>query len=163
LLDALPRTPNGKVDRQALPSADKSRPPIDAEFAAPEDRLEEDLARLCESTLGIHPIGVRDNLFDLGIDSLSMLTLVMEIERVFGKPFPPGRLLVTPTIAELAATLRNGDCSDSWSSLLPVQPGGDKPPFFWLHGDASTIVLSRDLGPSQPFYALDHQSQDGQL
>jgi amino acid adenylation domain-containing protein len=161
LLGALPRTPNGKIDRQALPSPGQSRPPMDAEFAAPEDRLEEELAQLCESTLGIQPIGVRDNLFDLGIDSLSMLTLTMEIERVFGNHLPPGRLFVTPTIAELAATLRSGDCPDSWSSLLPIQAVGDKPPFFWLHGDGSTIVLSRYLGPNQPFYALDHQSQDG--
>jgi amino acid adenylation domain-containing protein len=161
LLGALPRTPNGKIDRQALPSPDQSRPPMDAEFAAPKDRLEEDLAQLCESALGIHPIGVRDNLFDLGIDSLSMLTLVMEIERVFGSHLPTGRLFVSPTIAELAATLRSGDCPDSWSSLLPIQPVGDKPPFFWLHGDGSTIVLSRCLGPNQPFYALDHQAQDG--
>jgi hypothetical protein len=47
------------------------------------------------------------------------------------------------------------------SSLVPIQPTGTKPPFFWIHGDSSAFFLSRYLGPDQPFYTLDHQSQDG--
>jgi len=48
-----------------------------------------------------------------------------------------------------------------WSSLLPVQTEGTKPPFFLIHGDGSTIFLSRYLGLDWPIYGLEHQSQDG--
>jgi thioesterase domain-containing protein len=48
-----------------------------------------------------------------------------------------------------------------WSALAPIQPRGSKPPFFWVHGDASTGFLATYLGTDQPLYGLEHQSQDG--
>lgn len=160
-LDALPLTVRGKVDRQALPTPSHARPVLRAEFAAPRDQLERDLAQLCESILGIRPIGAEDNLLDLGLDSLTILRLVAQIEDRLGKHFPPARLFGSPTVAQLASLLRDSECSDSWSSLVPVHPSGTKPAFFWIHLGFGAPSLSRYLGPDQPFYVLEHQSQDG--
>jgi thioesterase domain-containing protein len=51
--------------------------------------------------------------------------------------------------------------SPSWSSLVPIQAGGSRPPFFWIHGENSTVFLPRFLGPDQPIYGVFHQSRDG--
>jgi thioesterase domain-containing protein/acyl carrier protein len=160
-VDALPLSPHGKVDRHALPLPNATRPRRDPNaFALPADELEQTLIRMCETVLKVQPIGKDENLFDLGIDSLTVLRLIAEIERKFEKHLPPAALFSTPTITELAVLLRNEPIR-SWSSLVPIQTTGNKPPFFWIHGDYSSVPLSRALGPDQPFYVLEHQAQDG--
>lgn len=160
-LEALPLTPTGKLDRRALPNPGQSRPGLDKAFVAPQDPMELQLTKIWEKILGIQPIGVKDNFFDLGGDSLRAVQLITQIERLFGKPTSPAILFRSPTIAQLASILREGKWAASWSSLVPVQTGGSKPPFFWIHGDNTTALLPHYLGPDQPLYGLEHQSQDG--
>ncbi|HEY7322580.1 MAG TPA: alpha/beta fold hydrolase [Candidatus Binatia bacterium] len=160
-LEALPLTPTGKLDRQALPKPDQSRPGLDTVFVAPQNSMELQLTKIWEKILGIHPIGARDNFFDLGGNSLRAVQLVTQIEKLCGKPIPPAILFRWPTIAQLASALREEKWPASWSSLVPVQTGGPKFPFFWIHGDNSTALLPRYLGLDQPLYGLEHQSQDG--
>ena len=161
VLERLPLTPHGKVDRQALPAPDDCRSGHTTRFVAPADDLERQLASICESILGVHPVGVEDNLFDLGLDSLKALRLIEQCERRLGSHLPPATLFASPTLAQLAVAVRESSVRETWSSLLPIQPEGDRPPFFWIHGDCSNPYLSRYLGPDQPLYALEHQSQDG--
>jgi amino acid adenylation domain-containing protein len=160
-MGALPITANGKVDRMALPDADSGRPSLDVRFTAPRTPLERTLVTICEATLGTTPIGVHDNLFDLGLDSLDLLRLVAQIEQESGRYLRPAALFGAPTVASLASMLSDAIRSGSRSSLVPIQTAGNKPPFFWIHGDASAVPLSRHMGRDQPFYALDHQGQDG--
>ena len=160
-LDALPLTGTGKVDRRALPKGDESRPALDKAFVAPQDPIELRLTKIWEKILGIQPIGVKDNFFDLGGDSLRAVQVITQIERVFGKPIPLAILFYWPTIAQLASILGEEKRLASWSSLVPVQTGGSKLPFFWIHGDHSTALLPYYLGPDQPLYELEHQSEDG--
>jgi amino acid adenylation domain-containing protein len=160
-LNALPRTPAGKPDRQALSQPNEWKPPLKAEFVPPQDQLERDLAHMCEAALQVHPIGIRDNLFDLGADSLTVVALVSQIEASLNTHMAPVTLMQAPTIEQLAAILRKTKRSGVWSSLVPIQPTGSKPPFFWVHGDISNAFLPRYLGADQPFYGLGHQSQDG--
>ncbi len=160
-LDAFPLSPHGKIDRRALTPADEGpRHRIEKRVVAPRDELERSLVRISEMVLGVQPIGRDDDLFDLGIDSLTVLRLIAEFERRLGQHLAPAALFSTRTIAQLAALLRNHS-TESWSSLVRIQPTGSKPPFFWIHGDYSSVSLSRFLGPGQPFYALEHQGQDG--
>jgi amino acid adenylation domain-containing protein/FkbM family methyltransferase len=56
---------------------------------------------------------------------------------------------------------RRWPASDSWSSLVALQPHGSKPPLFWIHGENSNAFLPRHLGPEQPLYGVLHQSRDG--
>ena len=140
------------------------RPPVQLDARGePTDQVERDLSRLLETILGVHPVGVRDDLFDLGLDSLGILLLVAEIEQGFGIKVPPSRFFDAPTISELAVSLRGGQGDRAWSSLVPVHRAGTRQPFFWVHGDMSTPFLSRVLGSDQPFYGLEHQAQDGRL
>ena len=65
-LESLPVTPNGKVDRRALPAPGNARPELDMTYVIPQSDIEEQLARIWEEVLDVRPIGIHDNFFDLG-------------------------------------------------------------------------------------------------
>ncbi len=154
-----PRTPNGKTDRRALPAPDASATARD-DVVAPRDELERRLVAAWEEVLGIRPIGVTDNFFDLGVDSLTAARLFARIERDFGTKLPLAPVFRAPTVSALADLLRGDATAGSrrWSSLVPIQPKGAATPIFGVHGGAGTILLfhelSRQLGDDQPFYGL---------
>jgi amino acid adenylation domain-containing protein len=160
-LEAFPLTPNGKVDRQALPAPGQAHSEPEGSFVAPRDTLECELAKIWEKILGIQPIGVEDNFFELGGHSLLAARLFAQIEKAFGKHLPLATLFQAPTVEQLASIIRQDGWLLPWSSLVPVQPSGSKAPFFWVHGDSSDVLLPRYLGLDQPLYGLQHQSQDG--
>ena len=160
-LEALPLTATGKVDRRALPDPGKGRPELETIYVPPQSDLEEKLAKIWGNVLSLDRVGVNDNFFDLGGDSLLAVRLIASIEEGFGKQLIPAKVFQSPTIAELATSLCQEKQPASWSSLIPVQPNGPKPPFFWVHGDLSNSFLPRYLGWDQPLYGLEHQSQDG--
>jgi amino acid adenylation domain-containing protein len=156
-LQAFPLTPNGKVDRNALPEPVRERSTGD-ELIAPGTDMERRLASIWERELGIHPIGVTDNFFDLGVTSIVAATLFAAIERDLGDGLPLGAIFRAPTIRKLATLIEDGKGSSRWTSLVPIQPQGSRPPIFCIHGGAGTILhlqrLAGRLGPEQPFYGL---------
>ena len=168
LIKSLPLTPNGKVDRRELPAPDALRPVLEGTFTGPRDKVERWLTGIWEEILGIHPIGVRDNFFDLGGHSLLAARLFARIEKVFAQSLPMSTLFHAPTIEQLAGVLRGEKEKDSssWTSLMPIQPGGSQPPFFCVHGGHGRTLtfgtLSRHLGPDQPFYAFQARGIDGE-
>jgi acyl carrier protein len=103
-LDTLPRTPNQKVDRLALPAPT----PSDGAgcHVAPRDELERQLATIWERELNIAPIGITDNFFHLGGDSLLAVRLFSQIEKALGTSLPVATLFTAQTIEQLAAILR---------------------------------------------------------
>ena len=165
ILEALPLTPGGKVDRRALPMPDHIRPELEKAFVAPRDMLELQLTKVWEKVLGTQPIGVSDNFFDLGGHSLLALRLFAQIEKVLGKNLPLATLFQAPTVEQLAGILRQQGWSPSWSSLVPIQPGGSKPPFFCAHAAGGSVLFYRDLarrlGPDQPFYGFQPRRLNG--
>jgi acyl carrier protein len=78
---------------------------LTGEYAAPETQLERALAQLWSERLRIHPIGVRDDFFELGGDSLLAADLALAVDRAFGVEVPAAVLFTSPTIAELARAL----------------------------------------------------------
>lgn len=163
-LGKMPLTPNGKVDRRALPAPDQANLAPTGTFAAPKDAVESQLVEMWESVLGVRPIGVKDNYFELGGHSLVAVKLMNRIEEAFGRTLPIATLLETPTIEQLAAILRRKGWTPPWSCLVPIQTRGSKPPFFCIHGINGAVVrfhdLSQYLGPDQPFYGLQAQGLD---
>jgi amino acid adenylation domain-containing protein len=157
VLDAFPLTPNGKVDRKALPEPVRKRS-SSGELIAPRTELESRLASIWERELGIHPIGVTDNFFDLGVTSMVAATLFAAIERDLGDGLALGAIFRAPTIEQLAKLIEDDKGSSRWTSLVPIQPLGSRPPIFCVHGGAGTILhlqpLAGKLGPEQPFYGL---------
>jgi amino acid adenylation domain-containing protein len=164
-LEALPLTSNGKVDRRALPAPELSRPDLREVYVAPRDPLEEQLVKACEKVLARKPVGIRDNFFALGGDSLLAVRLFAQIENRFGKKLPLATLFKSPTIEQLAQVLRGTESKHTWSSLVPAQPKGSLPPLFCIHaGGANVLIyrpLARHLGTDQPVYALQARGLDG--
>jgi len=158
ILKSMPLTPNGKVNRSALPAPDQADLAAQAEFAAPRDAVESRLVQIWEAVLQVAPIGVRDNYFELGGHSLLAVKLMHRIEEAFGKNLPLSTLLQAPTVEQLAAILRQKGSLPPWSCLVPIQSAGSKPPFFCSHGANGAVIrfhaLARHLGPDQPFYGL---------
>jgi thioesterase domain-containing protein/acyl carrier protein len=165
LLAGLPRTPHGKLDRSALPLPDQARPQLEESFVAPRDELEVRMTKIWERILGIHPVGLKDNFFDLGGHSLLAVSLFTEIEKTFGKHLPLATLFQAPTIEQLAYVLRDEGWSPLWSSLVPIQSSGSKPPFFCVHANGGHVFFYRDLarhlGPDRPVYGLQAVGLDG--
>jgi len=159
-LPSLPLS-NGKLDRTALPSPDNQRPAMSHPYALPQTAEEQKLVQLWEEVLDVRPIGIHDDFFDLGGHSLLASRLFIQIERVFGKQLPMATLFYAPTVEQLAGILSQDRWSAPWSLLVPIQPSGSKPPFFWVSGESSDAVLPRYLGKDQPLYALMHQCHDG--
>lgn len=161
-LDSLPLTSNGKIDRDALPDPEPAR----SGAHPPRDRLELCLATIWEEVLKLRPVGIRDDFFELGGDSILALELVSQVESVCGQRLPISALLEAPTVARQAAILRDASWSPAWPAIVALQPHGDRPGFFCAAG-AGTDVLSlaelpRHLGHDQPFYGLQPPGQDGQ-
>ncbi len=163
LLEAMPKTPNGKVDKRALPVPTAADFAATQEYVAPTNDLQTQLARIWETVLDKKPVGIRDNFFELGGHSLLAARLMHRIEQQVGQRLPLALLLQAPTIEQLSILM--GEGSSSWSSLVPLQPKGSRPPFFCVHGVGGNVVgfrdLVRHLGPDQPFYALQPQGLDG--
>src|SRR5690606_13260615 len=97
-LEALPLTPNGKVDRRALPAPDGQRLDVGDEYAAPRNELEEATAGIWMQVLGIDRVGVHDDFFRLGGDSIVAIQLLGRLRRRFGVHLPVQELLARPTI-----------------------------------------------------------------
>ncbi|HKB68260.1 MAG TPA: amino acid adenylation domain-containing protein [Pyrinomonadaceae bacterium] len=165
-LDALPLTPNRKLDRRALPIPDQVRQDRRSEFTAPRSAIEQTLANIWQEMLAVEQVGVHDNFFELGGHSLLAVRLFAVIEKKFGKRLPLATLFQAPTVAQVAALLKTESRSAAWSSLVPIQPLGPKQPFFCVHAVGGNVLeyydLARLLGPDQPFYGLQSRGLDGQ-
>ena len=105
----LPRTPSGKIDRKALPAPDVKRPDLDVAFAAPTTAVQKTLANVWADLLGIDRVGIDDNFFDLGGNSLLSIQCVAQLEG-HGLKLPIVKLYQHPTIRACAAFLE-GDAS----------------------------------------------------
>jgi pyochelin synthetase len=164
-IDEFPLTPNGKVDRKALPAVTVATE-APSEKAMARDLLEVQLTRLWERILNVHPVGLRDNFFDLGGNSLMAVRLFSELRKMTGRAMALSTLFQAPTVEKLAEILRADLPSNRWSSLVIVRPEGSRPPFFCVHAAGGNILIYRDLaerlGDDQPFYGLQSQGLDGE-
>jgi len=161
-MDSFPLTPNGKVDRRALPAPETGEA---SNYLAPRDEFETKMARLWAQVLGKASVGVRDDFFDLGGHSLLALRLISRIEREFDRKLTITALLQAPTVEQLVRLMREE--KTSWSPLVILQPEGAKPPFFFVHGLGGTVMrfhdLARYMAPDQPFLSFQAQGMDGNL
>jgi amino acid adenylation domain-containing protein/non-ribosomal peptide synthase protein (TIGR01720 family) len=160
-LDSMPLTPNGKIDRKALPapSADTA-----ARQLVPRDVMELQLLQHWEEVLDVRPIGLEDNFFELGGHSLLAVRLMGHIQQTFGRQLPLSTLFQASTVKELAQVLRE-QSDQTWSSLVPIKPTGTSAPLFILPGTGGNVMyyyqLSAYLGAEQPVYGLQPPGLDG--
>ncbi|MEV4423758.1 amino acid adenylation domain-containing protein [Streptomyces sp. NPDC049602] len=158
VLDELPLSDNGKVNRAALPAPDE----IAAEgagFVAPRDEVERRLAEIWAEFFGVTEIGVTASFFELGGDSLLAVRLMARIARGLGRSLPLSSLFARPTIELLAQAVREaGDGDAGRKALVPVRTGGSRTPLVFVHPVGGDVLcyaeLAELLGDDQPFYAL---------
>jgi amino acid adenylation domain-containing protein len=160
-----PLTPNGKVDRKELPAPAVTDFEGQGEYVAPRNDTERKLVALWEEILGMRPISVTANFFDLGGRSILAARLFTRILRSFGKELPLSTLFHSPTVEQLAKDLEPSSTADNYSTLVAIQPRGTKTPFFCVHGGAGSTLflhpLAHALGGDQPFYGIEPEGMDG--
>jgi amino acid adenylation domain-containing protein/FkbM family methyltransferase len=111
LLEALPLTTNGKLDRKALPAPGGERPAWEGEYVAPRTPLEELLAGVWAELLGLERVGVDDNFFALGGHSLLATQLLARLLTIFKTELPLIAVFQSPTVAEFAGAVRAHEAS----------------------------------------------------
>ena len=101
-LEAFPLTPNGKIDRNALPPPDGERPQLDQGFVEPRTEIEELIAQIWREILKLDKIGIHDNFFELGGHSLLATRVVARLQSNFHVDLALRKLFELPTVAGLA-------------------------------------------------------------
>ncbi len=123
------------------------------------------VAAIWAEVLGLPAVGVRDDFFAIGGDSMLAAIIVTRlIERLGQRELPLATFLWAPTVERYARGLDTGSWGVPTSALLPIQPDGGRPPFFFVHIDDEIIgpaALRRTLDPDQPLYGLRAMGMDG--
>ena len=150
MLNNLPLTPNGKVDRRALPAPGQSRPQLGRAFVAPRNELERFLADKWREVLGIEEVGIYDDFFDIGGESLKGAILVNKLQQELGEMLQVVSIFDAPNIAAFADYL-NKDCPDAVSRLLGNEPQHEKAPAVIERIDSNKVAeLRRLIRPLPP-------------
>ncbi|MEO7931567.1 MAG: AMP-binding protein [Chthoniobacterales bacterium] len=165
-LPAFPVLANGKLDRVQLARIGAER--LRQETLAPPDSTDPlivQLTRIWQAALRLERIGLDDDFFDLGGDSLAAAAIFTEVERSLRRHLPVSILLKAPTIQRLANHLRSGGWTKSELRLIPLQLEGNGPPIFCVPGAGTEALalrfLAAHLGNGQPFFAFQPQGLDG--
>ncbi|HEV2348031.1 MAG TPA: amino acid adenylation domain-containing protein [Actinocrinis sp.] len=163
-----PLTTSGKIDRRALPKPSAERD--GADYLAPRDEVELEVARIWEEVLDVRPVGLRDRFFDLGGHSLLVLKLVGRIEERFGQRLPMAAIFQGATVERFARMLRDGYEEQTDAHLVEIRPGRDGArPVYFAHPAGSEVVCYMPFGkllePEQrPLYAVSAPAlRDGKL
>ncbi|WP_317933015.1 AMP-binding protein [Halioxenophilus sp. WMMB6] len=146
-IDKLPLNHNLKVDRKALAAPTQSQLIREEEFVAAESDIEATLLQLWQEALESTEIGVNDNFFNLGGDSIRAATLVSRIQKELNVTLPIQAFLQRPTIRSLAELLANADQALKLSNVFMLK-GGSALPLFCFYG----VLLYRELAQALPDY-----------
>jgi acyl-coenzyme A synthetase/AMP-(fatty) acid ligase/thioesterase domain-containing protein len=160
---AVPRTDRGKIDRSALPPPPAAVTVVHEEYT----RWEELVAQVWADVLELERVGLRDDFFELGGDSLAAEALITRITtdlNVSADVATTGLLVSAPALQDFAARLLQTSSSHT-GSLVPLQPAGSRLPLFIVAGGGGLGVAfvpwARRLGPDQPTWALQSPVLEG--
>jgi acyl carrier protein len=112
-LDSFPLTPNGKVNRKALPPPAATRVETSAHYVAPRTNVERQVAAIWQAVLGVEKVGVTDNFFDLGGHSLLIVQVHNQIRRLFTTDLSIAQMFQFPTVEALASYLQQPPANGS--------------------------------------------------
>ncbi|CAN5599062.1 hypothetical protein BH11BAC2_BH11BAC2_06210 [soil metagenome] len=176
-MDQLPRTPSGKIDRKSLPPPDTSRPDLGIPYAAPENKTQELLAEVWSQLINIESIGIHDNFFDLGGNSLLALQSIAKLKQEANIDLSVVKMYQHPTISALAKVLDGKEEKSSLSVMMQERaaqrnkgntedndiaivgmslriPGAETPEQFWENlkngVESISVFKDADLDPSIP-------------
>ena len=159
-MDSLPLSANGKLDRNALPPPAAERSALEGPAQPPRNAMETEIAAIWKDVIG-HTVGITDNFFEVGGDSLKAIRLILELEQRFDRELKLDILLDYPTIeglSEFLATETDASSHDA-DCLVTIRPGrSEEIPLFLAHdADGETILyrhLADRLENDRPTYGL---------
>jgi amino acid adenylation domain-containing protein len=152
VLEALPRTPNGKIDRKALPAPRETgtravKPPL--------NETEQRLLEIWRTVLGVQEIDRNANFFELGGHSVLAARLAARVETQFGHRLNLAMLFKAPTLSEQARLLAVHEHREfDFRQVVKLQPNGSRQPIIAVNNTGIYYVLSKRLGADQPFTCL---------
>ena len=185
-----------RVEGAAAGGPQFERPSLSTTFAEPRTKIERELSTMWRELLGVEQVGIDDDFFELGGQSLIAVRLFGRIRKKWGVDLPLSTLFEAPSIAQCAAVIAdhlgivdapearedakpeektNGEHvalkatrdPTKFRSLVMIQRGGDRAPFFCVHGAGGNVLnfrdLSRAMDRAQPFYGLQARGVDGVL
>ena len=177
ILESMPLTPNGKIDRRALASESLAVRPSSSRFTPPRNPLEATMAEIWSRVLGVDKVGIFDSFFEMGANSLAAVRLLAQIRSTFNVDLPLQALFLEPTIAGLTEHLRYDAATATYhylstvpssKCLVSMQPKGTRTPFFFVAGytnpDDALLMLARfapHMGPDQPVFGFRPRWIDG--
>ncbi|MGV9712083.1 amino acid adenylation domain-containing protein [Gordonia sp. NPDC003424] len=163
VLDTLPVTPSGKLDRARLPQPQRTV----GDFREPSSRLEAEIARIFSDVLGVPRVGADDDFFALGGNSLKSVQVVSELKKALDTDVPIRWMLSSPSPADLAKRIESGagdGQNDTGATglglgvLLPIRAEGEQPPLFCIHPASGLAwcyhTLAPHLSADRPIYGL---------
>lgn len=163
-MEKFPLTPNGKVDRNALPKPEMADNPTE-EWIAPATESERMLVQIWTDLLGIDKAGADDDFFDLGGHSLLAVSLMGRIEQETKKRIPLSALFNHSRLRDLAAYIDQCEQMTDWRSLVRIKPFGNLIPLFLVHGAGLNVLLYNTLvnnmSNAQPVYGLQAKGLSG--
>ncbi|MEV0222612.1 amino acid adenylation domain-containing protein [Streptomyces sp. NPDC050704] len=161
VVDRLPYSPNGKLDRAAWQRTVVSAPERRRELSVPSDPVELRLLGIWQTVLGASGIGVRDSFFEVGGHSILGVRLLDAIERDLGVALSLAQLFEEPTVERLAEAVRRAEGrapGAAHGSLLAIRGEGDRPPLFCVHPSGGGVHhyyrFAHALDDAQPVYGL---------
>lgn len=170
LLDRLPLTASGKVDRRSLPS------PVAAASGAramrpPQSPTEKRLAAIWAGLLKLAEVDVEADFFAQGGHSILAVRLLSQVEQAFGVRLPLDRLFAAASLRSVAACIDDhlaGKGRPAWTPLVTARAEGGLPPLFCFHPVGGNILcyqhLARSFGPDQPVYMIQSYGlEEGQV
>ncbi|HEX6101030.1 MAG TPA: amino acid adenylation domain-containing protein [Thermoanaerobaculia bacterium] len=162
-LEEMPLSPNGKLDRKALPAPEAGTVAVRA-YEPPRGEIEEALTSIWQDVLHVERVGRNDNFFELGGHSLAAVPLMAKMARQFGKVLPLSAVFTAPSIAAMAELISREN-EPSSDILIPIRAKGDRPPVFAVPGAGGNVLSLRSLagalGEKQPLFALQGVGLDG--
>jgi amino acid adenylation domain-containing protein len=164
VIEAMPMTPNGKVDKKALATRDIKISDT-LHYVAPRTDVEKLVADIWTELLGAEQVGIRDNFFELGGHSLIAVQVMARIEQETGKRLPLAVLFENSTVEKLSLMLEMDGKAITWDSLVPIKPTGTKVPLYIVHGAGLNVLLfntlARHLDDDQPVFGLQAKGLNG--
>ncbi|QQS42021.1 MAG: hypothetical protein IPM63_03485 [Acidobacteriota bacterium] len=161
LESSVPAKGDGAPAPFAAQTNDKTLPAITPET----DRTEETLIEIWKEVLQIDEIGPEDDFFQLGGHSLLAVHLFDGIRKKLGVNLPLATLFEATTVRSMVELIRKENPNDVWTSLVPINPNGSRPPLFLMHAAGGNVLfykgLAKRLGDDQPTYGMQAVGLDG--
>jgi amino acid adenylation domain-containing protein len=167
IIDAIPLTLNGKVDRKALPqpAAPRQLAPAEPVPSSPRTAMEKLVATVWQEYLGVAQVGIFDDFFHLGGHSLVAVRVMARLAKKTGQRVPLATLFEHPTVEKLALALEPDSQLITWDVLVPIKPQGTKTPLYIVHGAGMNVLIykamSQQMDADQPVYGLQAKGLNG--